>query len=102
MVIGRCNLSHAYRAEQQALWHAVSEKLRATLVDMKKAAGGDAERPKVAWATMLKLVGNVVKVCVLHKYFVAACAAWLFQHPQQHVWQPAPQSARHDNLPARA
>jgi hypothetical protein len=43
----------------------VSEKLRATLVDMKKAAGGDAERPKVAWATMLKLVGNVVKVCSL-------------------------------------
>lgn len=51
-------------------WHAVSEKLRATLVDMKKAAGGDAERPKVAWATMLKLVGNVVKVCALHKCFV--------------------------------
>jgi hypothetical protein len=56
-------LSHAEQAEQWAHWHAVSEKLRATLVGMKKSAGDDAERPKVAWATMLKLVGNVVKVC---------------------------------------
>jgi len=57
------------------LWHlkagarAVSEKLRATLVDMKKAAGGDANKPKVAWATMLKYVGNVAKVS-------PACCQW--------------------------
>lgn len=39
----------------------MSEKLRATLVDMKKAAGGDADKPKLAWATMLKYIGNIAK-----------------------------------------
>jgi hypothetical protein len=67
-------------------WHAVSEKLRATLVDMKKAAGGDAERPKVAWATMLKLVGNVVKVRNLDKP-MQCCM--LHQQAEQHPGQAA-------------
>lgn len=51
------------RTAKLADFRAVSEKLRAALVDMKKTAGGDSEKTKVAWATMLKYIGNVAKVC---------------------------------------
>lgn len=61
--------------------YAVAEKLRATLVDMKKAAGGDADKPKVAWATMLKYIGNVAKVST-------PAAPWLDAERQLMTWTP--------------
>lgn len=39
---------------------SATEKLRSSLVEMKKSAGDDDERPKTAWATLLKMLGNVV------------------------------------------
>lgn len=38
-----------------------TEKLRSSLVDMKKAAGDDDAKPKAAWATLVKMLGNVAR-----------------------------------------
>lgn len=47
---------------------AAAEKMRAALVEMKKAAGDDEARNSTAWLTLLKLIGNVAHAPQVEKF----------------------------------
>jgi len=47
---------------------SAAEKMRAALVEMKKAAGDDEARNSTAWLTLLKLIGNVAHAPQVEKF----------------------------------